>query len=77
MNHVLTVCQDDVKILFNDWPYGIDEKIVHLVVWTKFELEEDPATGDLTDETRTVMEDYVQRTFCTKLDPDQVGVSRE
>lgn len=28
----------DYKILFNDWPYGIDPQIIHLVVWTKFEL---------------------------------------
>jgi hypothetical protein len=23
--------ESDVKILWNDWPYGIDERIVHLV----------------------------------------------
>ncbi|TIA33393.1 hypothetical protein D6C79_08974, partial [Aureobasidium pullulans] len=38
---------DDIKILFNDWPYGIDTRIVHLVVWVKFPFEEDPVTGDL------------------------------
>ncbi|TVY30408.1 N-acetylglucosamine-induced protein [Lachnellula hyalina] len=35
----------DVKVLCNDWPYGIDGRIVHLVVWTKFVLEDDEATG--------------------------------
>ncbi|KAK3953192.1 hypothetical protein QBC32DRAFT_122643 [Pseudoneurospora amorphoporcata] len=53
----------DVKILCNDWPYGIDERIVHLVVWTKFELEDDPATGDLTEKARGEIDEYVKRTF--------------
>jgi hypothetical protein len=64
--------EDDVKILYNDWPYGIDEKIVHLVVWTKFDLEEDQATGDLTPEARKAIDDYVNRTFCSRLNPEQV-----
>ncbi|KAI9753419.1 MAG: hypothetical protein M1815_006212 [Lichina confinis] len=64
---------DDVKILVNDWPYGVDDKIVHLLVWTKFELEEDAATGDLTLQTRTLIDDYVRRTFNdTHLRPEQV-----
>ena len=32
---------DDIKIIYNDWPYGIDESIVHLCVWTKFPLDVD------------------------------------
>lgn len=65
---------DDVKILYNDWPYGIDEKIVHLVVWTKFELEEDPATGDLTTEARKSIDEYVDRTFCSVLGSEKVRI---
>jgi hypothetical protein len=52
-----------VKILWNDWPYGIDAKIVHLVVWTKFDLEDDLATDDLTDEARGEIERFVKVTF--------------
>ncbi|KAL0939384.1 uncharacterized protein CTRU02_205995 [Colletotrichum truncatum] len=63
---------DDLKILCNDWPYGIDERIVHLVVWTKFEIEEDPATGDLTDTARNEIEAYVDKTFRSKTKPDSV-----
>ncbi|KAH6709379.1 hypothetical protein BKA61DRAFT_614125 [Leptodontidium sp. MPI-SDFR-AT-0119] len=55
--------ESDVKILWNDWPYGIDAKIVHLVVWTKFDLEDDPATDDLTDESRGEIERFVKGTF--------------
>ncbi|ERS95139.1 uncharacterized protein SPSK_06593 [Sporothrix schenckii 1099-18] len=62
----------DVKILCNDWPYGLDERIVHLVVWTKFPLPEDPTTGDLTDDARAAIEAYVQQTFRAALPADSV-----
>lgn len=45
---------------------------MHLVIWTKFELEDDPATDDLTPEARKETDDYVQRTFCTKVKPENV-----
>ena len=63
---------DDTKVLRNDWPYGIDKRIVHLVVWTKFALEEDPATGDLTDAARAEIDAYVRRTF-SRMPLDHVG----
>ncbi|KAK4147604.1 uncharacterized protein C8A04DRAFT_33774 [Dichotomopilus funicola] len=62
---------EDVKVLRNDWPYGIDKRIVHLVVWTKFALEEDPETGDLTDGARAKVDAYVRKAFA-KLNPDHV-----
>ncbi|KAL2180393.1 uncharacterized protein P884DRAFT_255508 [Thermothelomyces heterothallicus CBS 202.75] len=62
---------DDVKVLRNDWPYGIDERIVHLVVWTKFALEEDPETGDLTDAARAEIDAYVRKKF-SRMRPDHV-----
>ena len=64
----------DVKILWNDWPYGIDKRIVHLVVWTKFELEDDPATGDLTDEARAEIDEYVKRTFGRRVPSEHVSI---
>lgn len=67
--------EDDHKILFNDWPYGIDPRIVHLVVWTKFALQEDPATGDLTDQARAEIEDFVTKTFCETMPRDRVGLT--
>ncbi|KAK5309766.1 hypothetical protein LTR70_010012 [Exophiala xenobiotica] len=63
---------DDYTILYNDWPYGIDRDITHLVVWTKFLLDDDPETGFLTTEHRNLIEDFVQGTFCT-----DDGISRE
>ena len=61
----LTGATDDIKILLNDWPYGIDTRIVHLVVWVKFQLEEDPITGDLTNSARKQLDSYVDQTFRT------------
>jgi hypothetical protein len=56
----------DTKILYNDWPYGLDADVVHLVVWTKFELDDDPETGLSTPESRQEMGEYVQKTFGSK-----------
>lgn len=58
---------DDITILYNDWPYGIDSRIKHLVVWTKFELEDDPETGLSTAESHRQIDDFVQRTFGSRL----------
>ncbi|KAH8603077.1 hypothetical protein B0O99DRAFT_647818 [Bisporella sp. PMI_857] len=64
--------EENLKVLWNDWPYGIDERIVHLVVWTKFELEDDPKTGDLTDKARSEIQDYVDKTFSSKVGKENV-----
>ena len=64
----------DIKILYNDWPYGIDPSIVHLVVWTKFELEVDAATDDLTAQARRQIDRYVQRTFGGSVQAGHVGI---
>lgn len=65
---------EDIRILYNDWPYGVEEGIVHLVVWTKFELEDDPVTDDLTPRARQEIEEYVQRTFLSRMPADQVCI---
>ncbi|KAI9839781.1 MAG: hypothetical protein M1837_002020 [Sclerophora amabilis] len=63
---------EDIKILYNDWPYGIDSSIVHLVIWTKFDLEDDPATDDLTPTARRGIDDFVNRTFCSHVPSEHV-----
>lgn len=70
---ILTL-EGDIKILFNDWPYGIALDIVHLVVWTKFELAEDPtsSTGDLTPEARREIDDFVGRVFRSRMPSENV-----
>jgi hypothetical protein len=68
--------EDDYKILFNDWPYGIDPRIVHTVVWTKFAMKDDPATGDLTDEGRKEIDDFVTKKFRSHVPGDRVSKRR-
>lgn len=70
---VLLTIAEDIKILYNDWPYGIDKGIIHLVVWVKFVLEEEPGTDALKPQTRKDIEDYVQKTFCSRMPSDQVS----
>lgn len=57
---------EDVKVLLNDWPYGIDPRIVHLVVWTKFDLPDDP-------ETEADIERFVERKFSPGTSKDKVS----
>ncbi|CAI7586126.1 unnamed protein product [Penicillium glandicola] len=64
--------EEDIRIIYNDWPYGVNKDIIHLVVWTKFQLEDDPATDDLTVDARAAIENYVQDTFCSRVPPEQV-----
>ncbi|KIX07870.1 uncharacterized protein Z518_02524 [Rhinocladiella mackenziei CBS 650.93] len=56
----------DFKILYNDWPYFLDEDIKHLVVWTKFLIDEDEATGDVAEGAKAEIEDFVTKTFCSR-----------
>ena len=67
----------DVKIIFNDWPYGIDKSIVHLCVWTKFPLDVDEAdpNGDLTPEMRRKIDAYVATTFGSRVPAENVSSS--
>ena len=62
----------DIKILYNDWPYGLANGIVHLVVWTKFTLPEDPVTGDLTKEMRATIASFVDSVFGAEVGRENV-----
>ena len=53
--------EGDVKILWNDWPYGIDGRVVHLVVWCKFGLEEED--GELKGDVRGLVDEWVRGRF--------------
>ncbi|KAF3891482.1 N-acetylglucosamine-induced protein [Trichophyton interdigitale] len=63
---------DDHKILYNDWPYGVEEGIVHLVVWTKFTFEDDPVADDLTPRARKEIDDFVDSTFRSRVPAEKV-----
>lgn len=58
----------DFKILRNDWPYGLSSEITHLCVWTKSPIATDLTSGDMTPESRRIIEDFVSNTFAKPLD---------
>ncbi|KAK8176955.1 hypothetical protein IWX90DRAFT_4030 [Phyllosticta citrichinensis] len=53
----------DYAILRNDWPYGLEAGITHLCVWLKTPTPIKPEDGDLTDEARALVEEFVTREF--------------
>ncbi|EPS40296.1 hypothetical protein H072_5896 [Dactylellina haptotyla CBS 200.50] len=59
--------EEDTKILFNDWPYGLEPGIAHIVVWTKAEIPIDPASGDVTEGSRSLIVGFVNKTFVGEL----------
>ncbi|KUL85995.1 hypothetical protein ZTR_06547 [Talaromyces verruculosus] len=69
----------DFKILRNDWPYGITPDVTHIVVWSKTPIATKPENGDVTDESRAMIEGFVDRTFVQRLqkDPAFEGVQKE
>lgn len=58
---------EDYKILRNDWPYALAPQIIHLVCWVKFELAEDLTTNRSTPEAEQQIEDFVSRTFRSRM----------
>ncbi|RCI08489.1 hypothetical protein L249_8783 [Ophiocordyceps polyrhachis-furcata BCC 54312] len=59
----------DYKVLRNDWPYGMESGISHLVVWSRTPIPTDAETGDLTAESRALIQGFVNRYFLASLGP--------
>lgn len=59
----------DYRVLLNDWPYGLHPDITHIVVWSRTIIPTDPETGDMTPESRTIVQNFVQRYFADSLGP--------
>jgi hypothetical protein len=49
--------------LLNDWPYGFESGIKHLLVWSRTPIAVDDARGDVTAESKRVIEEFVERQF--------------
>ncbi|EEQ87499.1 hypothetical protein RJZ56_007026 [Blastomyces dermatitidis] len=58
----------DYRILRNDWPYGVSPELTHIVIWLKNSIPVREDNGDLTDESRTLINDFVNRTFVARLE---------
>ncbi|KAJ5991517.1 hypothetical protein N7499_003934 [Penicillium canescens] len=61
---------EDYKILRNDWPYGLTPGISHLVVWLRTPIAVKSEEGHLTDESRLLIDTFVQQTFVDRLAKD-------
>lgn len=57
----------DYKILINDWPYGYEPGIKHIIVWLKTRLETEPTKGDMTPKSRQQVEAFIQKTFVERI----------
>ncbi|KAI1997727.1 hypothetical protein LOZ53_000340 [Ophidiomyces ophidiicola] len=57
----------DYKILRNDWPYGVTPDVTHVVVWVKNRIAVDERIGDLTPESRALIDAFVQKVFVGRL----------
>lgn len=51
-----------MRILLNDWPYGLTPDITHLVVWTKTPIPIG-ADEDLTPDSRKLINEFVDNVF--------------
>lgn len=61
----------DFAVLENDWPYGFAPGIRHFIVWTKTPIPVDDDQGDVTPESRQLIDAFVQRFFVDRLDHGQ------
>ncbi|TDZ71878.1 N-acetylglucosamine-induced protein 1 [Colletotrichum trifolii] len=57
----------DYRVLVNDWPYGLDTGITHIVVWSRTIIPTDPETEDLTPESRRITQRFIDRYFVESL----------
>ena len=47
------------------------------MIWTKFDLESDPITDDLTPKARAEIDNFVDKTFRREVPPENVSYSEE
>lgn len=67
----------DSMIIYNDWPYYIDKDITHLVVWTKFPIDENEVTGEVMGQAKSEIDAFVTKTFCSGERPSGLKMDRE
>ena len=70
----LFAAAEDVYISINEFPYYIQERTLHLLVWVRSPMPPDPASdiGDIDSTTKETIERYVMATFVRK-----AGVPRD
>ncbi|RDI86815.1 hypothetical protein Vi05172_g3023 [Venturia inaequalis] len=63
---------NDYLVLPNDWPYGLAPGIQHTCVWLKGRLPVDDTDGDLTDEGRKMVQQFVYDRFVSVVGGERV-----
>jgi Protein of unknown function (DUF3605) len=53
----------DVKIIRNDWPYGLTPDITHMVVWSRARIPVTAEDGSPTEESTRLIERFIDRAF--------------
>ncbi|KAL1895541.1 hypothetical protein Cpir12675_003179 [Ceratocystis pirilliformis] len=64
--------ESDYCILTNEWPYALDQGIVHVVVWTRTPIETDNVIGDMTPRSRAIVDAFIERMFRAKVGDQNV-----
>ncbi|KXT15406.1 hypothetical protein AC579_2189 [Pseudocercospora musae] len=59
--------RSDYAVLLNDWPYGFIPGIAHILVWSKTPIKTDDTRGDVTPESRHLIEQFVADYFIKEL----------
>lgn len=59
--------REDYAVLLNDWPYGFEAGISHILVWSKTPIKTDDTRGDVTEESRRLIEEFVEKFFIREL----------
>jgi Protein of unknown function (DUF3605) len=60
----------DYRVLLNDWPYGFSPNITHMIVWTRTAIPTNSDIGDLTPESRELIDSFVKRYFVNRIGHD-------
>jgi hypothetical protein len=68
-HHSTVPFQDDrdYAILPNDWPYGFEPGIKHILVWSRTPIAVDDTLGDVTSESKRLIEEFVESQFIRAL----------
>ena len=53
--------------MINDWPYGNEPGILHIVAWTKSPIPTTPEDDEMTPEARNIIDAFVRKTFTDRL----------
>ncbi|KAI5952995.1 hypothetical protein CANMA_005020 [Candida margitis] len=59
---------DDIKIIYNKFPYYFKDSVIHLCVWSKLIIPDDinSPEGDISPLTKRIIERYLKKTFIDK-----------